>query len=202
MYYLYLIGALARHEAQYNDFRKRHAHHWEGQMEASDEAEELRIPIILVTACLVEALANVYLALKLKKGFDKKLEYETPTVKKWCSIPAKFLPGYTLPADIQADIESLFQRRNGLAHLKEEIEVDGTIIHKGNLPDSSASEDATLARWISLPLELIFNLQKFDRSPEGSMMPHSVEMHLGIARANELRRRAPKLPPKVRRQRG
>src|SRR4051794_3097996 len=111
-YHIYLIGALARQEGEYNAFFQRHAHHWERQMEASDEAEQLRIPIILVAACLVEALANVYLALKLKEKFDYTLQCQTATIKKWASVPTRFLTNYTLPPQIKSDLEALFKRRN------------------------------------------------------------------------------------------
>ena len=169
-YHMYLVGALVRHALEYDAFCKRHAHHWGPLVEGSDEAEELRVPIILEAACLVEALANLYLIIKLKDKFDEKLEKKTSTLKKWEFVPARFLPGYTLPADLKLDIESLVTRRNNLAHLKEQVEVDGEIIRKGNLPDAEASEQRAIARWFALPEQLLVNLEKFDRAPECSMI--------------------------------
>jgi hypothetical protein len=128
--------------------------------------EELRLKVIILAATYVEALANLYLSIKLDAeqfAAVDRLEF----VAKWTSIPSLFLPGYALPKGgaIFGDLKTLVNQRNAVVHIKPKITNSGNVIQEGNLP-KKIQIHSQIKRWDRLPDALVENLGKYDNSPE------------------------------------
>jgi hypothetical protein len=128
--------------------------------------EEYRLKIIVFTAIYVEALANLYLSIKLNDEQFAAVD-RLEILMKWTSIPSLFLEGYSLPKGeaLFSDLKTLVGQRNAIAHMKPRITKSDEIIQEGNLP-KNISVHSQIERWDLLPDGLISNLGKYDTSPE------------------------------------
>lgn len=122
------------------------------------ETEERRLKVVLFCAIYVEALANLYLSLKLTNEQFAAIE-RVEIAEKWASLPALLLPGYSIPRDnsLWGDLKTLVSQRNSIAHMKPRIMTGDKILHEGNLP-KRIHIHAQIKRWDGLPSALIENL--------------------------------------------
>lgn len=113
----------------------------------------------------MEALANFYLALRSNEEVFKLLEYAS-VIDKWTVVPCLFIPGYKLPKSEQIynDLNLLVKMRNAFTHVKPKVVHDGRIIHKGNFPNHLPDDYQFTMNCVSLPLRLLKNLRKFDKT--------------------------------------
>ncbi len=142
--------------------------------------EQRRATALVLAACCVEALANLYLAHKTTPEQFAILEW-TRFLEKWTVLPSLFVPGYSFPknGELYQDLKRLMVRRNALVHLKEEVSRDGTILHPGSRPDVASDENVFIGRCRSLPDRLLAHLASFDKT-EAIMQ---IKMVLAIAPA-------------------
>lgn len=119
--------------------------------------------VVVLAASCVEALGNLYLALKTTPEQFKTLE-RTNLIDKWVVLPSLFLPGYIFPKGEQlyCDLRQLCKQRDSLMHLKEEITQGEEVVHKGNLPEAAGDEHAFLGRCAILPIKLVQHLANYD----------------------------------------
>ena len=124
---------------------------------------ELRTIIVIETCTLIEALANLYLALKCDAELFTSLE-NVRLLEKWCSIPRVFNPKYKLDKNtvLYMNLNNLIQRRNLIVHYKPAIVKSGVTIHKGKFPKKSNNEDKLILAFTQLPIQLLDNLKKYD----------------------------------------
>jgi hypothetical protein len=129
--------------------------------------ERRRAAVLVLAACCVEAIANLYLAHKATPAQFAILE-RTKLIEKWTVLPSLFVPGYSFPKDAELynDLKRLVARRNALVHLKEEVSRDGAIVHAGSHPDHSPDEKVFIERCQSLPDRLLAHLALFDKTEE------------------------------------
>jgi hypothetical protein len=122
---------------------------------------------ILLTACCVEAISNLLLAMKTTPDQFATLQ-RASFIEKWTVAPSLFMPGYTLPRDgeLYQDLKRLQNRRNALAHLKEEVVRDEVVVHPGSLPEIAGDEHIFLGRCRTLPLRLVKHVTEFDKSAQ------------------------------------
>ena len=130
------------------------------------ETEERRLKVIVFCAIYVEALANLYLSLKLADEQFATID-RIEILEKWASLPSLFLPTYSIPRDkaLWGDLKALVAQRNAIAHMKPRISARGEIVHEGNLPKKIRIH-SQIERWDRLPSSLVENLGAHDRSPE------------------------------------
>jgi hypothetical protein len=127
--------------------------------------EQKRATTLLLAASCVEAIANLYLGLKVNVDQFAVLERAT-FLEKWTVVPSLLVAGYTLPKDgeLYQDVKRLQVRRNALAHLKEGVTVGGVVVHTGSLPESAGDEHFFVKRCRSLPDRLVSHLGSFDKT--------------------------------------
>jgi hypothetical protein len=127
--------------------------------------EQRRATALVLAACCVEALANLYLAQKTTPEQFAILEWAR-FLDKWTVLPSLFLPGYTFPKDgeLYQDLKRLNARRNALVHLKEEVSRDGAVLHPGSHPDTASDENVFIGKCRSLPDRLLAHLASFDQT--------------------------------------
>jgi hypothetical protein len=127
--------------------------------------EQRRATALVLAACCVEALANLYLAHKTTPEQFAILEW-TRFLEKWTVLPSLFVPGYSFPKDgeLYQDLKRLNARRNALVHLKEEVSREGSILHPGSHPDVASDENVFIGRCRSLPDRLLAHLASFDET--------------------------------------
>ena len=130
------------------------------------ETEERRLKVIVFCAIYVEALANLYLSLKLTNEQFAAID-RVEILEKWASLPSLFLPSYSIPRDkaLWGDLKTLVAQRNAIAHMKPRITARGEITHEGNLP-KKIQIHAQIERWDRLPSSLVDNLGAHDSSLE------------------------------------
>lgn len=191
-YHSILASALAQHEFEYLEFYAVNSKKHGAMIELLETLEERRMVLVLLASSLIEAVANVYLSLKLDTHEFEFLEMSSP-LDKWTIVPGFFLPNYEFPKDgmLYQDLQSLFSRRNGITHMKPEVKRDGKRIHRGNHPPLSESEHKQMLRWLSLPGRLLDHLTKYDNKPPGSTWLASIEIDLmrGKERVMRVRRK-------------
>lgn len=129
--------------------------------------ERRRAVALILAACCVEAVANLYLSLKTTPDQFALLEW-AKFLEKWTVVPSLFIPGYSFPKDgeLYQDLKRLNSRRNSLVHLKEEVtgQTAGTVRHAGLHPDTASDEHVFVGRCRSLPDRLVSHLASFDKT--------------------------------------
>lgn len=139
-----------------------------GLVEMYDGVEESKIIFVVCAASYIEALANYYLSVRLDPSQFELLE-QSPVVDKWTIVPSLIVKSYSFPKgeSLYEDLNTLIQRRNGIAHAKPELIVAGKKHHSGNHPRSEIEHKKVL-KWITLPGRLIEHLRTQDQSDEFS----------------------------------
>jgi len=130
------------------------------------ETEERRLKVVVFCAIYVEALANLYLSLKLTTEQFAAID-RVEIIEKWASVPSLFLPSYSIPRGrpLWGDLKTLVAQRNAIAHMKPRITARGEIVHEGNLP-KKIQIHSQIQRWDGLPAALVENLGVHDHSLE------------------------------------
>jgi hypothetical protein len=128
--------------------------------------ERRRATALILAACCVEAVANLYLSLKTTAEQFALLEW-AKFLEKWTVVPSLFVPGYSFPKDgeLYQDLKRLNARRNSLVHLKEEVTTrGGAVLHAGLHPEAASDEHVFVGRCRSLPDKLLSHLASFDKT--------------------------------------
>lgn len=127
--------------------------------------EQKRATALLLGGACVEALANLYLALKTTADQFAVLQRAT-FIEKWTVVPSLFLPRYVIRKDsvLYQDLKRLHSGRNALAHLKEEVTSEGVVIHRPSVPERTSDEHVFIGRCATLPSRLVEHLGTFDHS--------------------------------------
>lgn len=131
----------------------------------SHKLERHRATALVLAACCVEALANLYLMHKATPEQFAVLE-RSKLIEKWVVIPTMFLPDYSLPKGSQLfqDLTRLVACRNALMHLKERVTREDQLLHQGTLPKRGSDEHVFVRRCRTLPEDLLDHLASFDKS--------------------------------------
>lgn len=126
--------------------------------------EQHRATALVLAACCVEALANLYLAHKATREQFAALEF-TSFLEKWTTLPSLFVPNYLLPKDgeLYQDLKRLVSRRNAVMHLKEDVH-HGDVLHPGSRPQVASDEKLFILRCRSLPERLLNHLASYDKT--------------------------------------
>lgn len=128
------------------------------------------VSIILVSASLIEGMANLFLAENASAEVFAVLERATP-VEKWVELPKLYIPSYSFPrgGKLYNTLITLNRRRNSITHPKPHMEVGDRLLHKGNLYKTTSDEYKLHLEFCNLPLQLVENLKKHDRSAGTSL---------------------------------
>lgn len=131
----------------------------------SYKLERERATTLILAACCVEALANLYLMHKATPEQFAILE-RGKLIEKWVVMPTMFLPDYSLPkpSQLYQDLTRLVACRNALVHLKERVTRDDELLHQGTLPKRGSDEHVFVRRCGGLPEKLLDHLASFDKS--------------------------------------
>ena len=97
--------------------------------------------IVLISASLVEALANMFYSECADSEMFAILERATP-IEKWLTLPRLYIPSYSFPkgGKLYNTLKLLISRRNSILHPKPQILKGEGLIHKGNLTKKTKDE--------------------------------------------------------------
>lgn len=126
--------------------------------------------IILLSASLVEAIANMFYCERADSELFAILERATP-IEKWITLPNLFIPSYSLSKSgkLYNTLKLLISRRNAILHPKPQIIKGESLIHKGNLTKKTKDEYKLHLEFCELPSLLVNNLKIYD-SGAGTML--------------------------------
>lgn len=150
------------------------------------------ITVLVLAACCVEAVGNLYLGHKATPDQFESLE-SASLLDKWCVLPSLFLPQYVLPKDgvLYQDLKRLISWRNALVHLKETVTGrGGAVKHKGSLP-KQAAEHVFVCRCASLSDNLLKHVASYDKTD----VPGTVQIALAVPQVILEMRRLVNLSP-------
>ena len=148
---------------------------------------------LILAACCVEAVGNLYLGHKATHEQFDLLE-RTSFVDKWTVVPSLFVPSYSLPRNGQLyqDLKRLMVWRNALVHLKEEVTaLGGSVLHQGSVPNRASDHHVFVCRCRSLPDRLLSHAASFDKTNAIA----AVTMVLAVKPVMQEMRRLLDLPP-------
>lgn len=119
--------------------------------------------IIIITNCLIEALANFYLTSKCDEEQFKTLE-RLSTLDKLVVIPKLLLEEYEFQKgeELYNDLKLLLDLRTSLIHPKPKITVNDETTHKGNLTKRSSILALTPEKCVSLPARVVAHIWNYD----------------------------------------
>jgi len=126
--------------------------------------------IILISASLVEAIANMIYSDRADSEMFAILERATP-IEKWVTLPKLYIPSYSLSKSgkLYNTLKLLISRRNNMLHPKPQILKGEGLIHKGNLTKKTKDEYKLHLDFCELPSLLVNNLKTYD-SGSGTMI--------------------------------
>jgi len=158
--------------------------------------ERRRITALVLAACCVEALANLYLAQKTTSEQFAVLE-RAAFLDKWVVLPSLFLPGYSLPKDqeLYQDLKRLNVRRNALVHLKEEVTRGDWVVHPPFHPEVASDEHVFVGRCRSLPERLLTHLAAFDKTDAIAQVSGVLAVTATMREMSRLTRGCTRRPP-------
>jgi hypothetical protein len=127
--------------------------------------EQRRATALILAACCVEAVANLYIEHKASPDQFDYLKWAN-FIEKWTIIPSFFVPSYTFPKDgvLYQDLKRLNVLRNKLVHLKEEFTRGDVVLHIGSHPEYEPDEHIFVGRCRSLPERLLSHVALYDNS--------------------------------------
>lgn len=132
--------------------------------------------INLISASLVEAIANMFYSERADSEMLAILERGTP-IEKWVTLPKLYIPSYSLPKSgkLYYTLKQLISRRNNILHSKPQMLKGESIIHKGNLTKKTKDEYKLHMEFCNLPSALVSNLKTYDQSA-GTMIEFMFSM--------------------------
>jgi len=127
--------------------------------------EQRRATALVLAACCVEAVANLYLAHKTSPEQFGLLEW-AKIMDKWTIIPSFFVPNYTFPKDdvLYQDLKRINVLRNAIVHLKEEVTRGGAVLHRGSRPEYASDEHVFIGRCRTLSERLLSHVALYDKT--------------------------------------
>ncbi|MGH7952287.1 MAG: hypothetical protein ACREFE_10260 [Limisphaerales bacterium] len=118
--------------------------------------------IVLITNCLIEALANLYLTYKCDGEQFNTLE-RLSTFEKLAKAPKHFLERYEFPEnELYHDLRQLLALRKSLVHPKPRVLVNGQKTHKGNLAKKEQVSMLNPEKCVSLPARVVAHIWNYD----------------------------------------
>jgi len=126
--------------------------------------------IILISASLVEALANMFYSERADSELLAIIERSTP-IEKWVTLPKLYIPSYSLPKNgkLYHTLKQLISRRNNILHSKPQMLKGEAIMHKGNLTKKTKDEYKLHMEFCDLPSALISNLKTYDQGASSTL---------------------------------
>lgn len=126
--------------------------------------------IVLISASLVEALANMFYSERADSEMFAILERATP-IEKWLTLPKLYIPSYSFQkgGKLYNTLKLLISRRNSILHPKPQMLKGEGLIHKGNLTKKTKDEYKLHLDFCELPSLLVHNLKANDPSA-GTML--------------------------------
>ena len=130
---------------------------------ALSQSGQTHAVIVLITNCLIEALANFYLTNRCDEEQFKALE-RLSTLDKLVAIPKLILKEYEFPKgeSLYADLKNLLDLRTSLVHSKPKVTVNDETAHKGNLSKRSSIMALTPEKCVSLPARVVAHIWNYD----------------------------------------
>ena len=135
--------------------------------DAGRQVIEASFIFCVVAASFIEAIANLYLALKCGADATLFATLERTNIEdKWEALPRLFNPSYKLNFGVLpgSDFVQLIRIRNKIVHSKAFIKENETVFQKGTKVDFTAQDMAFFQRLGSLPKLLVQNLERHDNS--------------------------------------
>jgi hypothetical protein len=130
---------------------------------ANVQSGQTHAVIILITNCLIEALANLYLTYKCDGEQFNTLE-RLSTFEKIAEAPKQFLKGYEFPENqLYHDLGQLLALRKSLVHPKPRVFVNGQITQKGNLAKKKQVSMLNPEKCASLPARVVAHIWNYDQ---------------------------------------
>jgi hypothetical protein len=133
---------------------------------ALDSVEEVcarRLGLVILAAVVCEGVINAYLSLTLPAADFVQVE-QGSLQTKWTTAIRDLLPDYSVPEDLQKDLQDLVTRRNSIVHSKPTVHSGKTTIHEGTVKQWENIDDALIERIYHLTPRLLVNLEKFDEA--------------------------------------
>jgi hypothetical protein len=168
-----LYGALKTNNAKWNRLNSKikalkTAHLTESAKKklqnANVQSGQTHAVIVLITNCLIEALANLYLTYKCDGEQFNTLE-RLSTLDKLVVIPKLFLKKYEFPKGeaLYSDLKLLLDLRTSLVHPKPKVTVNEETTHKGNFAKGSAISLLPPEKCMSLPARVVAHIWNYDQ---------------------------------------
>lgn len=168
----YLVFLLYKSKCRYLETYKRYSSIKEPTGKDRVDLYTEGCNVIMVSASLIEASANLFLSMKCDKRLFEALE-RTELEKKWTELPKLFYDDWSIPNGNSTSntLKALVKARNYIVHTKPEVTIDGILIHKGNHPKVECMQHKFILKYFDLPTELMkllaskdtsFNMDYFD----------------------------------------
>ncbi len=131
--------------------------------DAISQRAQTHAVIILITNCLIEALANLYLTNKCDEKQFAALE-QLSIYEKLVESPKQFLKKYEFPKnELYHDLGQLLALRKSLVHPKPRVFVNRQKTHKGNLAKRGQVSILNPEKCVSLPARVVAHIWNYDR---------------------------------------
>ena len=130
---------------------------------ALSQSGQTHAVIVLITNCLIEALANLYLTYKCDGEQFNTLE-RLSTLDKLVVIPKLLLKKYEFPKGetLYRDLKLLLDLRTSLVHPKPKVTVNEETTHEGNLAKRSSIKALAPEKCVSLPARVVAHIWNHD----------------------------------------
>ena len=131
--------------------------------ELSIRQTQVYFVIVILTNCMIEALVNHYLANKCDAEQFEMLE-RLSTLDKLANVPKLLLKEYKSPKGeaFYEDLTHLLSLRTSMVHSKPKVDINGQIVHKGNLAKQISASTLTVDKCLSLPVRLVEHFCLYD----------------------------------------
>jgi hypothetical protein len=124
---------------------------------------QIHAVVVLLTNCLIEALANFFLMNKCDEKQFAALE-KLSAYEKLVEAPKQFLKKYEFPKNALChDLEQLLALRKSLVHSKPRVFVNGQKTHVGNLAKKGQVSTLNVEKCTSLPARVVAHIWNYDR---------------------------------------
>jgi len=121
---------------------------------ASLRMEARFVTVTILSAALLESLANTILVTVLAPDEFAKIERKPSDTKWLAAIPSALGCEPFIPAPLEAELKSLFDVRNSIMHPKAKTFTGTTTINAGNAEKWETLDTATVRAFASLPVRI------------------------------------------------